>query len=163
MKIIISFCFSLLFIIPATAQLKTKAVCPDFEVDLLDGKVNGIKPDVTHERIKLLLPCFTSAAGETDSSKCGTNIFYKDRDIYFFTGRDYVQIGPNFKGKLSIPLMGAQRKNLFNLLGHPKLKDDTMEAYQTNYGCLILYFDAASKVKLIQFSTIGTEAINLCE
>ena len=39
--------------------------------------------------------------------KCGGGVFYKAQDIYFYTGRDYVEIGPKFKGKLSWPLMGA--------------------------------------------------------
>ena len=152
------------FSVSATAQLKTTARCPDFEVDVLDGKVNGIRPDVVPERIKLLLPCFTTGAAiGADSAKCGTTVFYKDRDVYFYTDRDYVQIGPNFKGKFTVPIMGADRKSLFSLLGNAKLKDATWEAYQTSYGCLILHFDKANKVNLIQFSTIGTEAINLCE
>src|SRR5690349_10172645 len=134
MLLLISICLAAL--LPATAQLKVKGNCPEFEVDILDGKVNGIRPDFTPERIKALIPCFTSSTGEGDTSKCGTTVFYKDRDLYFYTGRDYVQIGPNFKGKLSLPLMGAQRKTLFNWFGLPKLKDDTWEAYQTAYGCL---------------------------
>jgi len=163
MKMIVLFFILCVSAVSASAQLKTTARCPDFEIDILDGKVNGIKPDVTTERIKLLLPCFTSTAGEGDTAKCGSNVFYKDRDIFFYTARDYVQVGPNFKGKMSLPIMGADRKNLFSWLGHPKLKDVTWEAYQTNYGCLVLHFDAKGKVNLLQFASVGTEGLNLCE
>lgn len=163
MKMLLFICLSLVSILPATAQLKTKPICPELLVDVLDGKVNGIRPDFTPDRVKVLLPCFTSSAGDKDSSKCGSNVFYQDKDIYFYTGRYYIQIGPKFKGKFTIPIMGASRKNLFNWLGNPKLKDDTWEAYQTNYGCLVLHFDSTSKVNMIQFSTLGTEGLNLCE
>jgi hypothetical protein len=146
-----------------SAQLKTSTKCADFEIDVLDGKVNGIKPDVTPERIKVLLPCFTAATAAGDTSKCGITISYKDKDVTFYTDRDYVQVGPNFKGKLSIPLFGVQRNSLFKYLGQPKLTDQTWEAYQTSYGCLILYYDTAGKVNLIQFSSLGTEAVNLCQ
>jgi hypothetical protein len=143
------------------AQLKVKPKCASFVVDILDGKVNGVKPDFTNGQIKTKLPCFTGE--ETEASKCGGVIYYKDRDVKFFTGRDYVEIGPNFKGKLSIPLLGASRNGLFKWLGHPKLKDDAWDAFETQYGCLILYYNAASKVKMIRFSTRTTDELNLCE
>jgi hypothetical protein len=43
------------------------------------------------------------------------------------------------------------------------MKDATWDAYQTNYGCLVLHFNKANKVRLIQFSTNGTEMLKLCE
>ncbi|HEX6179712.1 MAG TPA: hypothetical protein VFZ47_00625, partial [Chitinophagaceae bacterium] len=84
-------------------------------------------------------------------------------DIYFYTNRDYIEIGPKFKGKLSVPLIGAKRGSLFNKLGNPVMKDATWDAYQTNYGTLVLHYDAAGKVKLIQMSTLGTNTLSLCE
>jgi len=148
-------------ILPARAQLKVKARCNDFVVDVLNGKVNDVRPDFTSGQIKSKLPCFTSEEAET--SKCGGGVFYKDRDIKFFTGRDYVEIGPAFKGKLSLPLMGAKRGSLFKFLGNPRLKDDKWDAFETQYGCLILYYNAASKVNMIRFSTKTTDIIQLCE
>src|SRR5690348_8193158 len=90
------------------AQLKTSAAaCPPFEVDILDGKVNGYKANTIAGMIKNKWPCFSSVT--TDSAKCGEGVFYKDKGISFFTGRDYVEITEGFKGKLSIPLLGAPR------------------------------------------------------
>ena len=143
------------------AQLKVKATCPAFEVDILDGKVNGLKANVVAGEIKNKFPCFTSVTN--DSAKCGEAVYYKDKGITFYTGRDYVEITEGFKGKLSIPLLGSPRGSLFKVLGNPKLKDDTWDAYQTNYGCLVLHFNKANKVRLIQFSTFGTDKLNLCE
>ena len=154
---------SLALVPAAMAQLKVKTKCPDFQVDILDGKVNGIKPNDPNTDIKTVFPCFTSVAEQADNAKCGTSVFFKDRDIYFYTDRDYIQIGPKFKGKLSLPLIGAKRNSMFKWLGNPKLKDDKWDAYQTTYGTLILYFDAASKVNLIQFSTEPIQTIKLCE
>jgi hypothetical protein len=147
----------------AAAQLTVKANCPVFEVDILDGKVNGLKATAPNDQIKSKFPCFTSVAEEKDSAKCGTNVFFKDRDLYFYTQRDYVEIGPKFKGKLSVPLMGAPRNTIFKSLGTPKMKDAKWEAYSTNYGIIILYFDAANKVNKIQFSTQNTSNIQLCD
>jgi hypothetical protein len=147
----------------AIAQLKVKETCPEFYVDILDGKVNGLKANAMIYDVKNKFPCFTQTEDETNTAKCGGGVYYKDKDVYFYTGRDYVQIGPKFKGKMSVPLFGAKRGSLFSKLGNPILKDATWDAYRTSYGTLVLHYDAAGKVKLIQFSTLGTDALTLCE
>ena len=121
------------------AQLKRTAICPAFSVDVLGGRVNELPINSTVGQIKLKLPCFTTAEDESASAKCGGGVFFKDKDVYFFTSRDYIEIGPNFKGKLSIPLMGASRTGLFKWLGNPKIKDVNWDAYGTEYGMMILY------------------------
>jgi hypothetical protein len=145
------------------AQLKTSKVCPAIYVDILDGKVNGLETDFTQGQIKKALPCFTTAEEENSSSKCGGLIAYKDKDVYFYTGRDYVEIRDKFKGKLSIPLMGAVLNALFKWLGHPKIKDISWDAYQTQYGTLVLYFNKANRINRILFSKKSTDTMTLCE
>ena len=164
MKTIIAFLSSLLLCAVASAQLKTTPKCPAIDIDILDGIVNKtILPNSTVGQIKLNLPCFTSFEEEGTSAKCGAGVFYKDKDVYFYTSRDYVEIGPAFKGTLSIPLMGAPRNGLFKWLGTPQIKDVKWDAFQTAYGILILYYDNAAKVNKIQFSTLSSNTIHLCE
>jgi hypothetical protein len=149
-----------------SSQLKAKAKCPDFYVDILNGTVNDLKANNTPDEIKTKFPCFTSAVEESYEAKCGGGVFFKDRDISFFTKRDYIEIGPKFTGRMSVPLMGTKRGSLFTKLGNPKIKDDLWDAYEMQYGTLVLHYDvagAAGKVKLIQFSTQSTETLNLCE
>jgi hypothetical protein len=146
------------------AQLKTTVLCPVIKVDILDGKINGtILPTSTVGQIKLKLPCFTSFEEEGTSAKCGAGVFYKDKDIYFYTTRDYVEIGPAFKGMLSLPLLGAPRQGLFKWLGAPQIKDVNWDAFQTAYGVLILYYNKAARVNKIQFSSSRANAIQLCD
>ena len=147
------------------AQLKTSTQnqCGPFTIDLLSGKLNGVEADVTQAEIKKLLPCYTSAEKEDTSSKCGGLIAFKDKDVYFYTGRNYVEIREKYNGKLSLPLMGAAKGSLFKHLGHPLMKDANWEAYQTAYGILIVYFNKANKINKIQYSTESTTTINLCE
>jgi len=163
MKKIILFFTCIILVVTVGAQLKTTIKCPAFTVDVLDGKVNDVRSTATVGQIKEKLPCFTSAEVEATTAKCGGGVFFKDRDIYFYTARDYVEIGPKFKGKLTLPLMGASRGNLFKWLGHPKIKDANWDAFTTAYGILILYYTKANKVNKIQFSTRSTETIQLCE
>ena len=145
------------------AQLKTTKVCPPFAVEILDGRVNELRVTDNITQIKTKLPCYSSIEEESTTAKCGGGIFYKAQDIYFYTGRDYVEIGPKFKGKLSLPLMGASRTSLYKWLGNAKIKDVNWDAFTTQYGILILYYTKANKVNKIQFSTKSTDTINLCE
>ena len=162
-KIIILF-FTLFLWATASAQLKRTAICPVIKIDILDGKVNGtIIPASTVGQIKLKLPCFTSFEEEGTSAKCGAGVFYKDKDLYFYTTRDYVEIGPAFKGMLTIPLLGAPRQGLFKWLGAPQIKDVNWDAFQTAYGVLILYYNKAARVNKIQFSSLKANSIQLCE
>lgn len=149
-----------------TAQLKAKAKCPDFYVDILNGAVNDLKPNNTQNEIKEKFPCFTGTDDESETVKCGGGIYFKDKDIYFYTRRKYIEVGPKFTGKTSFPLLGTKRGSLFAKLGNPKIKDDLWDAYETQYGTLVLHYDvagAAGKVKFFQFSTFTTDQLNLCE
>jgi hypothetical protein len=150
----------------AMGQLKAKSKCPDFYIDVLAGTVNDIKPNYTPNEIKEKFPCFTSAEDESNEAKCGGGIYFKDKDIFFYTKRDYIEVGPKFPGKTSILLLGTKRNSLFKILGNPKIKDDLWDAYEMQYGTLVLHYDvagAAGKVKYFQFSTLGTDQLNLCE
>jgi hypothetical protein len=166
MKQLFSLLLFMSFVTVGMGQLKAKVQCPDLYVDVLDGSVNGLKPNNTQLEIKDKFPCFTSAEEETAEAKCGGGIFFKTKDIYFYTKRKYVEVGPKFIGKTSIPVLGTKRGTMFTKLGNPKMKDDTWEAYEMQYGTLVLHFDVAGangKVKFFQFSTLGTDGLNLCE
>jgi hypothetical protein len=163
MKKLFFLLLSLSFYLSTTAQLKPKEDCGVIYIDILDGKVNKVKPDFPIEQIKKELPCFTSAEEESATAKCGGGVFFKDRDISIYTQRDYVEIGEKFQGKLSIPIMGAKRGTLFNYLGNPKMKDTNWDAFQTAYGILVLHYNASGKVFKIQFSTKSAETLSLCE
>ncbi len=143
-------------------QLKTTPVCPPFEVDILAGSVNEITPKSNWTEIGAAFPCFSEIVEKDSGSKCA-GVFYKDKGIYFFTDRDYIELKENFKGKSSPKLMGTTRSSLFNTLGYPKIKDITWDAFQTRYGTLILYYNKANKIIKIQMSTKTTDAIKLCE
>lgn len=161
MKKLSLFIVSLTLASASMAQLKVKVTCPAFDVDILEGKVNGYKATVGAGELKNKFPCFTSAT--TDSAKCGEAVYYKDKGISFYTTRDYVEITDKYKGKISMPLLGATRGTLFKYLGNPALKDDTWDAFQTAYGILVLHYNKAKKVNLIQFSTNGASNLKLCE
>lgn len=144
------------------AQLKVKPKCDDFYVDILSGTVNTMRPDYTMGQVKEKMPCFTSSEPE-GSSGCGGSISYKDRDVYFYTDRDYIEIKDKFKGKMSMPLFATLRKGVFKYLGRPMMKDDTWEAFETSYGLVILYYNKAGKVNMVRMTTKSAQTVKLCE
>ncbi|MBS1744056.1 MAG: hypothetical protein JST81_13570 [Bacteroidetes bacterium] len=146
------------------AQLKTTPLCPEITINIMEGNINNvIQPNSTQGLIEKTFPCYTGDEPEGDSSKCGGTVTYADKDLVFYTGRDYIEIRQNFKGKLSIPLLGAARSSLFQWLGYPKIKDVQWDAFQTAYGILILYYGSDSKVNKIQMSTKSVNSIKLCD
>lgn len=144
------------------AQLTAKAVCPPITVDVMAGTVNDLQPKSAIVEIQTTLPCPTAMVEKDSDGNCA-GVFYKDKDVQFFTDRKYIEIGERFKGKLSPALMGVSRKNLFNLLGHPKLRDTNWEAFQMGYGTLVLYYNAAGKINKIQMAAKTTDALKLCQ
>ena len=162
MKLLLLAFFSLALVSTSFAQLTVSDKCGTITVDILDGKINGMRPNRAHEEFVYKFPCATSVKSARDSAACGTALYFKDKDFTIFTERDYIEIGPAFKGKMTVPLLGARKGSLFQQLGNPKLKDGNWEAYQTNYGILILYYSASNTVNKIQFSTHSAETISLC-
>ncbi|HEX4372301.1 MAG TPA: hypothetical protein VHZ50_03255 [Puia sp.] len=144
----------------ASAQLTAKPTCGLFTIDILNGTLNNLKPNVNEHEFLEQLPCYTS--NQKSDSICGRTLFYKDRDVTIYLQRKYIEVGPAFKGKLSIPLMGAPRDGLFKWLGNSKIKDVDWDAFQTQYGTLVLHYQK-NKVTLIQISTQSTEQLSLCQ
>jgi hypothetical protein len=146
----------------SSAQLKPKTECNLIMVDLYKGLINEMSPNADPEQIKVKLPCFTSFEKEGSESKCGGGIYYADKDFTCYTQRDYYVIGEKFKGKFSFPLLGSKRDDLFTRLGNPKLKDAGWDAYQMQYGTLIVYYNSKKLVNKIIMSTKSTDEIELC-
>lgn len=164
MKRIIFFSSFCLLAGAAFAQLKPKVQCGDLTVDVLNGTINGLKPNTAAAQFKSEVPCSTGA--DDASGKCGTAVYYKDKGVAFFADRKYFEIRPGFKGKITMQVMGTPRNALFKYLGRPKVKDVLWDAFETQYGTLVLHYTvagAAGRVNLIQISTESTDVLSLCE
>ena len=157
LSIVFSICSQFLF-----AQLTTTPVCPPFVVDIMGGNVSKMYPKSTTGEIQKAFPCFTDAVEKGTDSACA-GVFFKDQGLLFFTDRNYIEVNENYKGKMTPALMGTNRTALFSLLGYPKLKDPNWEAFQTEYGTLVLYFDKAGKINKLQISSKSTETLKLCK
>jgi hypothetical protein len=59
--------------------------------------------------------------------------------------------------------MGASRPGLFKWLGNPKIKDVSWDAFQTQYGVLVLYYNKSNRINRIIFSRKSAETLSICE
>ena len=146
----------------SVAQLKTTPVCPPVQVEIISGNVNKLSPKSTLGEVKITLPCFSEVIEEPTGTSCKA-VIYKDRGLYFYPERNYIEIRENFDGKMNPKLIGADRKSLFSMLGYPKIKDITWDAFQMEYGILILYYDKTNKINKIQISSKTVDNIKLCD
>src|SRR4051812_10330796 len=108
-------CFSII-ISTSHAQLKTTPVCPPISIDILEGSVNKMYPESPIGEIQMRLPCYTETIAEPSATGCA-GVFYRDKGIFFYTYRDYIEINENFKGVMSLPILGAERSSLSKWFG----------------------------------------------
>lgn len=144
------------------AQLKTTPVCLSFNVDVLNGSVNNLYPESPLGEVMNKLPCFTSAIEEPSATGCAGS-FYKDKGINFYTYRDYIEITKDFKGTMSLPIMGADHNSLFKWFGLPKVKDPSWEAYQMRHGMMIVFFGADGKINRMLLTSKSPESLRMCD
>ena len=144
------------------AQLKASTTCPPFTVDLLEGSVNGLYPESALAEIMIKLPCFSEAIMEPSQTGCA-GAFYRDKGIYFYTYRDYIEINNKFTGTMSFPLMGAERNSLFKWLGNPQTKDAAWDAYQMRHGILVVFFDGTGKINKLILTSKGVATLRVCD
>ncbi len=148
--------------IKAQAQLKATPACPPFAVDVLEGSISQkLTLRSTAGEVIKAFPCYTDSVSGTEGSCAG--VFYKDKGISFFTERSYIEITDKFKGTLTPALLGADRGSLFRQLGNPAIKDAGWDAFQTQYGILVVYYNASGKINKLQLSSKSAETLKLCE
>ncbi|MEO7524574.1 MAG: hypothetical protein ABIT58_10795 [Ferruginibacter sp.] len=146
----------------ANAQLKASNSCAPFTIDFIDGSVNGLYPESPLGEVQIKLPCFTELILEPSQTGCA-GAFYRDKGIFFYTYRDYIEINNKFTGTMSFPLMGADRNSLFKWLGNAQTKDAAWDAYQMRHGILVVFFDGTGKINKIILSSKGVTSLRMCD
>ena len=162
MKIILLIIGCITSTLSVSAQLVSSApVCPTFRVDVLDGNINKIHSKSTVGEVTKMFPCFSEIV-DKDSMQC-TRVVYKEKGVSFFPGRNYIEIREGFKGTMTPAILGTSRGSLFATLGSPKMKDANWDAFQTQYGTLVVYYNKGGKINKLQMSSRGTDSMKLCE
>jgi hypothetical protein len=119
----------------ATAQEEKEK--PIFKIDLEKGLVNGLSPTTSMDSLKKLLPFYTSDTAENPDYNCGGGVFYLNNDVYFYTGRDYIEIRTEFNGKLSHDVLNRNIQEVTRQLGKP---DDQIKPGGDDESIMVVYF-----------------------
>ncbi|UPT66056.1 MAG: hypothetical protein M0D57_16400 [Sphingobacteriales bacterium JAD_PAG50586_3] len=163
--------------IPAIAQppVKTKAKpdpvvavgtgCDNIIADLYTGRVNGLKPTTSMSAVKKKLPCFTGESTEGGNVNCGGGVFYLNNDIYFYTGRNYIELRDKFSGRTEPALLGTQRRDAVTKLGVADIEIDggRVLIYKKPYGSLRLLFNMEGRCIEIGIHDSSPDKVELCE
>lgn len=139
--------------------------CPELIADLSTGRVNGLKPSSSMSTVKKKLPCFTGESEEGLAANCGGGIFYLNNDIYFYTGRNYIEIRNKFSGRTEPELLGTSRDDVLYTYGEADVKVDggRVLIYKKSYGALRLVFNMEGRCVEIGIHSDSPTKVLLCE
>jgi hypothetical protein len=142
--------------------------CDNIVVDLKKGTINKLKPTATQEEVKTALPCSTGDTEDGSEFNCGGGVFFLDNDFFFYTGKDYIELRKNFKGKLSASVLGLSKAaataklKMGKAIRTEKQEDGREDLFfKTTYGCISLQIEKG-KVKAIAIHATTAKDVELC-
>jgi hypothetical protein len=148
------------------AEVKSKVKdCRKISANLNSGTVNGLKPTALPADVKKKLPCFTGESAEGGNINCGGGVFYLNNDIYFYTGRDYIEMRGSFSGTTSPSVLGFTRDELVILFGKADRVVDggRVLIYTKPYGSLRLVFNMEGRCAEVGIHAVTPDKIEMCE
>ena len=142
----LAFAACLLLSLPSFSQTEPCAI--DFDVNVYNGTVNGLFPNIAKDSILRIFPCLV----QTDSSRpIGTEgvQYLKCEGITFNFTHQYIEIDSNYTSKISANVLNAHIRQAVWVLGKPFYRDIPADIepqivfyfYPTDYGCLRLNYD----------------------
>lgn len=140
------------------------AGCDTLFLNLHEGLVNGLYPTAPQELIKYKMPCFSGSTDDSSEYNCGGGVFYQRQDLFFYTFRNYLEVGKGFPGKTSYPrFFNYKKPQVEALLGKPsESPTPDIYLYDMEYGCLRVHF-AIQDVNYVGIHLVPCSAIDYCE
>ena len=143
-----------------TTKRETKCVR---KLNLKKGTLDGMRPTASMDEVKKKFPCFTGDTEEGSRYNCGGGVFFLKHDFYFYTHDDRIEVRKDFKGKVSIKLLGKSKAQVLKKLGTPTLEHKAYNylLYKKKYGTLAVSFQDGECTKLF-VSSKRPEDIKIC-
>ena len=159
---------AILFVTTNTFAQKTTKKCPPLKLDLLTGKLNGLLPSATQAQVKKKLPCFTGDSEDGGDFNCGGGVFFLKNDIFFYTGKDFIEIRSKFKGTISTPLLGLTETEATTVLKKEIIRtvdnegeNEKYNFYKTVYGCIVICVKEDKVIKIDLYAKPAAD-VELC-
>jgi hypothetical protein len=159
---IVCVCYSLLFIL----QNSISQNCEVVSIDVKKGTVNNINPKSTQQEVIKTFPCKTGQTADGSSINCGGGVFYSNLNIYFYTGKDNINVRKGYKGKCTIDVLDKNEKELTKIFGIPDgdLIDDEKTKYtfyKTSYGCIVFIIKDGKSTEFFMYGK-NSEEVDIC-
>jgi hypothetical protein len=124
--------------------------CDALEFDISLGHINGLTPDVSQDRLKMILPCSTGATEDGADYNYGGGVFFLKHDFFVYTGKNFIEVRTEFKGRTVSGLMGKRSGPVQELLGEPKRAAKLPDTgfHPTAYGCARVEYQNGAVVRL---------------
>lgn len=127
--------------------------CASLRFDLVRGTLNGLAPTAPMDEVRRRLPCFTGESAETSEMNFGGGVFFLDHDLYFYTGRNYIEVRRRFSGTVTPDVLGRPIGDARRVLGpHARtLERRGSMLFRAHFGCVEarLSRDAARTVEQV--------------
>jgi len=118
------------------------AGCDAITVDLYAGTVNGLPLTASMDAVKAALPCSTGESPEGEVYNYGGGVFFTDRELYLYTGNDFINVRAGFTGTLVPPLLTMGTVAATDDLGELDLSDEAGRRYYAHApGCIVIVAD----------------------
>lgn len=85
--------------------------CAPLTLDLAVGTVSGLAPTATPAEVERLLPCF--------STRSADGLVFSDYDLSFHTSRQFIEVGPRFRGSITPVIAWHDAASLTRAFGRP--------------------------------------------
>ncbi len=142
--------------------------CNNLMADLKKGTLAGLTPKATQEQVKQKLPCFTGDTEDGSDFNCGGGVFFLDHDCFFYTHHNYIEMRAEFRGKLSVAVLGLTRAAALKMKGLGKVvrtiesEGSTQLFFARAYGCIRLVIKD-NRVVIVAMHSQPAAAVKLCE
>lgn len=112
--------------------------CAELHFDLRRGTLNGVPATATMDEVKRRLPCFTGESGETSEMNFGGGVFFLNHDLFFYTGRNYIEVRRRFAGTVTPDVLGRPIADAQRVLGpHARtLQGRGSMLFRAPFGCV---------------------------
>ena len=123
--------------------------CGEVMIDLVQGTINGQKPDADYASVRKALPGCTEIIDTMERRNDAEEFDANSVGFRFFFGANTVEVWKGVKAKMSNKIWGKKPKVLNALFGEAEVKGDFHRIYKTEYGSLYADLDKRGKILLI--------------
>jgi hypothetical protein len=115
--------------------------CDDMSLDLIKGTITGVPVTATQDEVKAAFPCSTGESPDGELFNYGGGVFFLGHQLFFYTGRDFIQVRMGFVGAVVPPLLGAPPSAAEPELGDAVFDTGSAKYFSREGGCIAMTYD----------------------